>query len=396
MRIFLCFLLFLICIHSEDWPCWRGANGDGIAKVSDHPITWPVQGPKEKWRIPLGTGYSCLSVYKNVIYTLFGDDEFEYCIALNAKDGSEIWRKKIGYLFRQGSEGGPQSTPTVHEDKVYVLSGYGDLWCLNIKNGRSVWNYNIINKFGSEVQLWGTCSSLLIYKDKLYFHVANHAIVAISKNDGKIVWESGQESSSYSTPIIVKDKQPQVIFLTGSSCIGISPDNGHTLWRYPLEREIESNASAPIYHKNFVFFCADSHRGSTLLKLEPQQGYQVQKVWKSKVRNRFSSSILWKGHLYGCGGQFLVCVDFTTGKIKWKKRGFHNGMITGLSNGDAIVLGEKGNLSLIELNSKKYINKGTCFPFPGSRCRATPTVVDDSIFLRNREEIICLNLRDDS
>ena len=394
MRYFILFIFIISITHTEDWPCWRGANGDGIAKVKSEAIAWPPLGPKEKWRTPLGVGYACLSVYKDKIYTLYGDDHFQYCIALAAKNGEEVWRHKIDYMYRVGrSESGPQSTPTISDGKVYAISTQGEVWCLDAQNGNEIWHYNIIQKFGGGVKSWGTCSSPLIYQNKLFFHVPNRGVVAVSKVDGEVIWSNGKEIGSYTTPIVAKSNPPYLIFYTGSSCLGITPSDGQILWRYPSETSGGSNAATPIFYQDKVFFSADYGKGSVLLKVTPPN-YQVTEVWKSKIRNHFSSSILWKEHFYGFHVRFLVCFDIATGKMKWKKRGFQKGMITGLSNGQAIVLGEKGNMALIELNSEEYVEKGVCFPFPNSICRTIPTVANGHIFLRNRQEVVCLDLRD--
>ncbi|BBM84840.1 PQQ-binding-like beta-propeller repeat protein [Candidatus Uabimicrobium amorphum] len=394
MRYFILLIFITSITYTEDWPCWRGANGNGIAKVKGEAIAWSPLGLKEKWRIPLGVGYACLSVYKDKVYTLYGDNHFQYCIALDAKNGKEIWRHKIDYMYRAGrSESGPQSTPAVSDGKVYAISSKGELWCLDAQNGDEIWHYNIIAKFGGVVKSWGTCSSPLIYKDKLLFHVPERGAVAVSKLTGETIWNSGEEVGSYATPIMTNSNPPYTIFYTGSACLGVAPKDGQILWRYPWVTTGGANAAAPIFHKDKVFLSADYGKGSVVIQINNNSS--VEEVWKNKkIRNHFSSCILWKEHLYGFHVRFLVCFDINTGEIKWKKRGFQKGMITGLSSGQAIILGEKGNMALIELSPEKYIEKGVHFPFPDSLCRTIPTVANGHIFVRNLQEVVCLDLRE--
>ena len=81
-----------------DWPQFRGAERDGVSDETGLLKSWPEGGPQVVWRVPLGEGFSGLSVVVERIYTLFsrkgGADEF--LVALNALNGEEIWRRPIG------------------------------------------------------------------------------------------------------------------------------------------------------------------------------------------------------------------------------------------------------------------------------------------------------------
>src|SRR5262245_49117077 len=55
---------FILCgscatiIRAEDWPQWRGVNRDGVWHESGILETFPVEGPKIRWRVPVGLGWS--------------------------------------------------------------------------------------------------------------------------------------------------------------------------------------------------------------------------------------------------------------------------------------------------------------------------------------------------
>ncbi len=122
------FSLPLICIllaaaaRADDWPQWRGPNQDGISRETGLLAKWPAGGPKQLWRVPLGNGFSSVSVVGNRAYTCFGNDEGEFAVCVNVADGQTIWKFRIGDLYKNGDYGdGPRATPTVDSGRVYVL-----------------------------------------------------------------------------------------------------------------------------------------------------------------------------------------------------------------------------------------------------------------------------------
>ena len=64
-----------------EWSQWRGPNRDGISSETGFLKNWPKEGPKVLWQIPLGDGYSGISIAQDKVYTMFaeGDDEFVIC-----------------------------------------------------------------------------------------------------------------------------------------------------------------------------------------------------------------------------------------------------------------------------------------------------------------------------
>ena len=54
--------------------------------------TWPEAGPKELWRMPLGNGFSGISIANGRAYTMFAEGEDEVVVCLDAETGAELWR----------------------------------------------------------------------------------------------------------------------------------------------------------------------------------------------------------------------------------------------------------------------------------------------------------------
>ena len=58
-----------------------------------------------------------------------------------------------------------------------------------------------------------------------------------------------------------------------------------------------------------------------------------------------------------------------------------------------IVLGEHGNLALVEATPEAYREVAQVQVLSG-RCWTAPTLSGGKLYLRNHQEIVCLNLRD--
>ena len=120
----------------------------------------------------------------------------------------------------------------------------------------------------------------------------------------------------------------------------------------------------------------------------------TEELWSSRVlRNHFNSSVLSDGKVYGFDNASLKCIDPASGDTLWVKRG---GMGKGsliLADGMLIVLTERGTLKLVEARSDAYTELASASVLSG-RCWTSPTLSDGRLFLRNREEMVVIDLKE--
>ena len=128
-------VLTSFAVAQEDWPRWRGAD------LSDHSPDkgllkkWPKDGPKQVWLYKdAGIGYSGPAISNGKFITMGERDGAIHVIAIDTKNGKEIWNTKFAKGFKNNWGNGPRGTPTIDGDKVYALAPKGELICLNIKN----------------------------------------------------------------------------------------------------------------------------------------------------------------------------------------------------------------------------------------------------------------------
>src|SRR4051812_2084741 len=103
------------------WPQWRGPHRDGISTEKGLLKEWGDQGPPLAWKISgLGSGFASVSIADGRIFTMGEREGAEFVIALELKDGKELWATKVGGPF-EASGRGPRSTPTVDGKLLYAV-----------------------------------------------------------------------------------------------------------------------------------------------------------------------------------------------------------------------------------------------------------------------------------
>lgn len=206
---FLCFAALLSCACADDWPQWQGPDRNAISKETGLLKEWPKEGPPLAWKVTgLGGGDSAPSIAAGRIYGMGNRGEDEIVWALSETDGKEVWATRLGPAFRQNmpqSKEGPGCTPTVDGDRLYVMGLAGNLACLQVGDGKIVWQKNLVTDFGGRIPTWSYRESPLIDGDKLICTpgAQDAMLVALDKLTGKTIWKSvvpANSSAETNTP----------------------------------------------------------------------------------------------------------------------------------------------------------------------------------------------------
>ena len=358
--------------------------------------SWPKEGPKVLWHIPLGDGYSGISIAQGKAYTMSAEGNDEYVICLDASSGEEVWRFRSGAKFTEQRGDGPRSMPTVHGDSVFALGAEGKLYALDAHDGGQLWAHNFVEEFNSKIPTWGFSSSPLIEGNLVLVEAGGKdgkSIVAFDKKSGDVVWTTHTDEVGYSSPIPIDfGGVRQIIFLTSKTLLSVAPEDGQIYWKYAWPKGI--NIATPIFiPDDKIFISASYDKGAVLLKMRTDQnGIGIEEVWKSRVmKNHFNSSVLQGDYLYGFDNAILTCIKVDTGEEQWRQRGFKKGSLL-LADGYLIILGEGGKLALAEANPTEYREKAL-FQLFDDKCWTVPTLAGGKLYLRTQKEMVCLDLR---
>ena len=371
----------------EDWPNWRGPDHNGISKETGFKTAFPAGGPKILWKANVGTGFSSFAVAKGKAYTMGNADDKDTIYCWDAQTGQEVW--KYSYQQRLGDkyyEGGTHSTPTVSDGKVYTASKYGHLCCLDAETGKVIWEKNAANK----APTWGFASSPLI-QGRLVIYNMGPAGLALNKEDGKIVWNSGTDASGYATPVPYKHEGRDALALFGSTaCVGVLAETGRELWRFGWRTQYDANAADPIIQDDKVFISSGYGAGSAQFTIGRGQPNQV---WRNRdMRNHFNSCVLWKGYLYGFDESTLVCMDWEAGKVAWKQQQLGKASLM-VAGGVLVILSEKGELVFAEPDSKGFKPLGQAQVLQ-RKCWSTPVLSNGRVYCRNAKgDVVCVDVK---
>jgi outer membrane protein assembly factor BamB len=427
---------------AADWPQWQGAGRDGKSADTGLLKQWPENGPPLAWKFDkLGGGDSTPAIAAGKIFVMSHRGDKEMVVALSEKDGSEIWASFLGPAFLEQppqSKEGPSCTPTVDGDRLYVEGLAGNVVCLQVKDGKIIWQRSLTEDFGGRRPMWNFRESPLVDGDKVIVTPGgtDAMLAALNKLTGQTIWKSkmpdspadaapapggagvnghggaggfggGGGGASYSSAIAIDfEGRRQYVQLTARALIGVAASDGKFLWRYdkPANR-MGLNCSTAVYSDGMVFASSAYGAGGGLVKLskDADGGIKAEEVYAAKdMQNHHGGMILLDGYLYGATGGneggALACMEFKTGKVMWDLRKDGQRRAKGSpawADGLLIYRTEDGAVVLIEPRPDKYTELGRFEQPDRSKLPAWahPVIANGKLYIRDQDILFCYDIK---
>jgi len=384
-----------------DWPQWRGPDRNGVSHETGLLKSWPSGGPPQIWTISnLGAGYGSLAIKGDRVFVQGSSASASMVFCLNRADGKVIWQAALGPKVNEGRGNGPRGTPTIDLDRVYVLTENGDLACLQVRDGSPVWRKNILKEFGGSNPNWLISESPLVDGNRLIVTPGGSgaAIVALDKMTGQPLWTSKELSdpANYASCIVADVGGVRTIIgLTSRAGVGLRASDGKLMWSYKPVANGTANVTTPVFSDNKVFYTSAYGTGCALLGLKAEAGkVTAEEIYFSKeMQNHHGGVVLINGHVYGFSNAILTCLEFATGKPRWKDRSVGKGSIT-YADGNLYLLSENNVAGLAEATSEGYTEKGRfTIPDQGWPSWAHPVVSDGTLYIRNQGWLGSFNVK---
>ena len=403
-----CFqLAFLQSAMAEDWPQFLGPDRTGVSKDTTKLIdSFPATGPKIAWKSPGGVGMSGIAVAGGKCYSMANRDGKQVLFALDRASGKELWATPLAPAYKNQMGDGPRATPTVDGDKVFTFTGEGILSCNDATSGKLLWQSNSPKDLNAEPSEYGMSCSPLVVDDLVVSHAGAEtgAVVAMDKATGKLTWKAGAGRAGYSSPVLLSlAGKENLVVLTGKLCMGLDPKSGKVLWDYPFATDYDCNTASPIAIDGKVFISSGENHGSVLLEVVPgETKWSVKEVWSSlgtgsALRSEWQTPLLAGKLLFGfdnVGGAGpitnLACLDAASGKVLWKQMRFgkSNGILV---DGKLLITTLEGDLVMVRASGTSFEQLAKA-PVLG-KTRQAPSYSDGFIFLRDDNNVICIDLR---
>ena len=384
--------------RSTYWTNFRGPHRDGRYDETQIHTGWPRDGLRLLWRQPVGGGYASFVVAEGRAFTIEQRRNQEVVSAYDLETGRELWTHSWTAEFHERMGGdGPRATPTWDQDRLYALGATGEFQCLKTETGRLIWAKNILKDNSAPNLPWGMAASPLVIDEKVIVLPGGsngNSIVAYDKRSGEPVWKSLNDKQAYTSPmLVVLAGKRQILIVSALRALGLALEDGSLLWDYPWRTAYEINAAQPLMiDENRFFISAGYGHGAAVVEVTRSNGdFSARTVWENlKMKNKFSSSVLYQDHIYGLDERILTCVDVATGERRWKGGRYSYGQIL-LASEHLIVLTEQGDLVLVKATPEAHQELARFSALTGKTWNH-PALARGRLLVRNTTEMACFDI----
>ncbi|HEY3787252.1 MAG TPA: PQQ-binding-like beta-propeller repeat protein [Urbifossiella sp.] len=397
---------------AADWPQWRGPNRDGVAPGVQLPAKWPAQPPKEKWKAAVGIGYSGPVIADGKVFILGRVGKNERCLAFDADSGKELWKLEYAEPFvppDPTAGKGPNSTPTVDGDRVYMLGLGGMLHCLDTAGGKILWKHDCNKEYwGVKVSFlgdsWfppcGAAASPMVDGTNVIIPIGGAkagAFTSFDRKIGAIVWKALEDRSSYASPTIASPGGvKQVIGFTGTRMVGLRYSDRELLWDLPFKTRFEQTIISPVVWRDLVIVSGESKPTTALSITETGGKVTKQTAWTSDdLKSYLTTPIVFSDHLLGYDTRTsrLVCLNLETGETAWtspRVTGKYHSLVRA---GDAIFcLNSEGELTVMKASTKDF-EELTKWTIAEKGTWAHLAIAGNRLYVKGKENLYCYELR---
>ncbi len=350
---------------ADEWPQFRGPNGDGHAEAANLPTTWS-ESENIVWKAEVpGKGWSSPVIGKGVVWMtsatveLLSETEKER--VKNEKLAANPMAEQMDVVgpaqlfvtsvdFASGKPGKSvvlfdvpdpdpihvlnsyaSPSPILHDGKLYCHFGKFGTACIDTKTGGVLWKKQLVIDHSV-----GPGSSPALYEGVLILPCDGtdaQYVVGLDAKTGEELWRTnrpqlngtlGEQHKAFATPLVASHNGRDQVIVPGAQWfVAYDPKNGRELWRF-RHGEGFSNVPRPVVGNGVAYLttgyptpevCAVTINGSGEVTDAHAQ-------WRHKRQGpTMSSPILVGGELYFISEQgVLTCLDAASGDPLWQKR----------------------------------------------------------------------------
>ncbi len=326
---------------ADNWPQWRGPNGDGTTSERGLPTRWS-KTENVVWRLPLpGPSGATPAIWGEHIFLTSLRPKADYVLLCVSRSGDIRWTRKLSTAEEAPKEGEGNASapsPTTDGKHVWAFTGLGDLVCYDLQ-GTLVWQKNLQREYGEFDYWFGMSTTPLVHGDDVYqmvLQMKDPYIIAFDKLSGKERWKHTRESNSehesrhsYASPILYEGKRTLLLIHGGDHLTAHTLDSGAEVWRLgSLNDKSEYNrflrfVASPVAQSGLVV--VPTAKNYPILAVRPGGTGNVTKTHTAWRRPRGTSDVatptMKDGLVYMLRENgVLICIDTKTGKDVYEER----------------------------------------------------------------------------
>jgi len=418
-------------LRAENWPQWRGPEGNGISRETGLPLTWSEDsGIAWKTELP-AWGNSTPAVWGEALFlTVQHEDGKLQVLRLNTADGKIVWTRDVGAseTVREAEKRSVQKfhqlhnaaspSPVTDGETVFVHFGNGDLAAFDFA-GTQLWKRNLQDDYGPYSIWWGHANSPVLFGDTVISvcmqdslesaattaaaKKAQSYIVAHDKRTGEVRWftprstaADAEQFDSYTTPVFRQTADgAEMIVMGGNQLDAYDPATGTLRW-HVAGLDGGRTITGPVIDGDMAY-ATRGQRGELLgvrLGDRPSGGGPLD---PSAIAFRHGeatpdtcSPVVWDGRIYLVSDQGIAqCLDAKSGSPLWKERlpgGYKASPIA--AEGRVYFTNTEGLTTVVAADRPEFAKLAE--NQLADETLASPAVAAGKIYLRGKARLYCV------
>jgi len=301
----------------------------------------------------------------------------DFLVCLDAKTGKTLWKTEVP--SRAGQTHEASGTPAVADGRVYAVTASSTVVCLDATTGRKVWEKT---PFGKPTPVH---SSVLVADGVVV--VSANGTVGLDAQTGEALWKAKRLYANNSSPVAWASGGKTFALINSRQLTCLDIKSGEVAWKVPgggsATPAIAGDYLAGLLRKKLVVY-----------KLAAEK---AEKLWTMAFKEDYASPVIFKDHVYAIGAPGgkkegrAVCVELTTGKVKWDAPvpGAPNCASPLVADGKLVTYA-KGELLLAKASPGAYAELARAKI--GGNGWSSPALVDGKLFCRIVSKVFCYDL----
>lgn len=384
---------------AAEWPDWRGPNRDG--RVPRLPGRLPNR-PRVLWSKPAQPGcLAGLSVSGGRLVLAERDfaDEHDVYRCLDAATGELIWRMAFPARGQLDYGQSPRATPVLQDGRAYLLGAFGGLRCVNLADGRLLWERDLRRDFRAALPTWGWCATPLLADGLVLVNPGSPraALAALDAATGQTRWTVPGKPAAYAAFVLAETGgRRQVVGYDQESLGGWDLLTGRRLWSLAPPEPGDFNVPTPLGVEDGVVVSTENN-GTRRYRFDAAGRLEHPPVAAfADLAPDTTTPVATAGRLFGVHRD-LFCLDLRTLELLWRQAdpalGDHATLLADEARLLVVTLG--GELWLLDARAPQCRTLSRVRVFEDDvEVYSHPALVGSRLYLRGGERVLCLDLEE--
>jgi outer membrane protein assembly factor BamB len=360
---------------------WR-MDGDGRYPDTRPPLSWSKKnGVAWKTRMPSWSNASpVLLEDKSLILVLSEPDEI---IAVNAKDGSIVWKDSTGDITGKSagahkSNGWTSPTPVTDGSNVFTSYGSGVVAAHGL-DGTRLWA-RVVEQ---PMHRWGHSASPVLGGGNLIVHLVD--LIALDPKTGEEVWRA-ESAARWGSPVVTRIAGTEVVITPAGDVFRAADGRSVAAAIGSLKY------ATPVVQDGVVYFI---EKRATAVRLPDTLDGPFETLWTTRVEGsrHYASPVIHKGLIYAVSReQKFSILDATTGEVLHRRdldldSGTNSAYPSISVAGDKIFLSTENGATVVLEPGREYteVARSSLEGF-----RSSPVFAGERMYVRAFDHLYCI------